>query len=959
MPSDTSTDLLADGSTAAGRTSAALAVVAAVALAGNCLLTSPHAFSEAQAADRSALHWVVSALGFNAAFPTWRGVEIGNLFFYTAAACLTLIAGLRLIVSDVRPRISADDLLDLRRRAASPLFWWCVLILVSVLSSTFSHAPQTLLGQTIIRMLHVAWVLPLAVLLQPVHARRLGVALVAILAATGALGLWYVQARVWPNNPDGSLQYPIGNSLWFAACLLPGAFLAIGRIVSLARYGATPRWKMIAPLALAVVPIVAGLHFTRSRSALAALCVGLVTAVMLATPRRIRGVLLVLALGGAVLGGNYVRSFRAHSIRARLDHEWPYAMVLFNSKMITGHGDGAYSLLAGSIARDDQLGDPNVAGFDNEAKWTVEAHNEFLEILADLGLVGAVAVLGILITTLIRAVRFIDSRRQSGDADRPLVIALTAALAACLADACFESSFRNPGSPAVILTVWAILWALIRSNTPGVTAAPDDQRITPGALRASGVALAMVGLTLGYFGIQDWRGVRSRLDAEIALNEGRFAQAVVLADYSAEHTLTPFRKLIPKTIAARSRIIEFDRHLAANAGPPSDAVMAIGRDAWLRLNDIENLAPRFLGVSRLYTAVFQGLFEASRRRGATEDANAYLAQLAKNLERRRLDDPFQIDSVVNLWGMNPNVSSFDRLAWLRAVLRGGDVDDRFHGLLDDLVQRADFAPTFNDLLTIAQQDSDLADDAPWRDTLAPETLRIAASLLARQGKAAEAAKLAEQAAEMYARAGGRLFAGRRAAMREGVEYAFAADPDADIATHLVQLADAWALDAPRRPVTQPLLGALGRTRAMLLAAAGRDDDARDQLAVLVQVDTTLDHGPLAQSILDAAFLIAPNTGHAQRAERLARRAAELVPDSAAPYRLLLSLALQQRDDRKAAEAAAQFRDRSTRQGPTAAEQAARTFEILRRQHPDSSIWSTVQGIADPLSSSPTTQTSGG
>ena len=187
MQSDTSTDLLVDDSAAARRTGAALIAVAAVALIGNCLLTSPYGFSDRHHKDTSLLKPVVTALALDGAFPTARYPEIKNLIFYTGAVVLALIAALRLVSTDRRPRISGDDLLDFRRRAASPYFWWILLLITSVISSVFSDAPDICKGQTIIRFLHLAWWWPRAALHAPRHLPQLAVSRLVARGLTGTL----------------------------------------------------------------------------------------------------------------------------------------------------------------------------------------------------------------------------------------------------------------------------------------------------------------------------------------------------------------------------------------------------------------------------------------------------------------------------------------------------------------------------------------------------------------------------------------------------------------------------------------------------------------------------------------------------------------------------------------------------------------------------------------------------
>ncbi|MEE8386871.1 MAG: O-antigen ligase family protein, partial [Dehalococcoidia bacterium] len=399
MQPDSSPDLLVDGSPASRHTSTALIIVAAFALFGNCLLNSPRAFSERHHNDTSLLKPVVAALGLGGLFPTARGVEIRSLFFYTGAAALALIAAIRLASSSHRPRISGDDLLHLRRRATGPYFWWCLLLLTSVLSSFFSHAPEVCKGQTIIRFLHLAWWWPLAALLAPQHVRRLAAILLTALSLTAGLGIWYYLKR---NAPGTRLQYPIGNELWLAACLLPGLFVAGGLLIGRLRVpsgggreGGPPGpgvsvaalpWVRLAGLLLALGVILAALMLTRSRSAAVALVAGSFAFIAFAAGKTTRRIVvlvaLLLAIGVAAwiqdLRTDGIMGRRAHSIRARLNHEWPYALTLFFGKPVVGSGDGAYALLAGQLGRNDQLDDPAVMAF-NERSWIGHAHNEYLQ----------------------------------------------------------------------------------------------------------------------------------------------------------------------------------------------------------------------------------------------------------------------------------------------------------------------------------------------------------------------------------------------------------------------------------------------------------------------------------------------------------------------------------------------------------------------------------------------------
>ncbi|MFQ5422843.1 MAG: O-antigen ligase family protein [Phycisphaerae bacterium] len=931
MTVDAARDSWANDSSAARRTSCALALVAAAALAGDCLLTCPQQFSDALQADTSLLKPVVMMLGLDGAFPTERGIEIRNLVYYTAAAALAFMAGLRLLTGGRRPRLSFDDLLDIRRRAASPFFWWLLLVIVSIISTFFSHAPRVLAGQTIVRFLHLAWWLPLAVFLQPRHARRLAAALVAALALTAAIGLWYYTRRNVPGSP---LRYPIGNQLWFGACLLPGPFIAAG-LVRRRRSADAAGWMLrgLALLAAAGVIVVA-LALTRSRSAAVGIGAGLFAAVWLLASRRLRPVVLVAGLLVAFGGARYVQSFRPHSIRARLEHQWPYAWVLFSAKPITGHGDGAYSLLAGQIARREQLDDPSVVSFDNETKWEVHTHNEFLELLADLGLVGCAAFVGAIITTLMAVRRYIIHCLQLDDPDRWLVVGLTAAFVGGLVEQCFDNAFRQPGLAPILLSTWAMLWVLVRRHGSATPTASETQRLGSWTVRGAGLAVSLAAVALGVFGAGDWRGVRAAFEAGAASGDGRYEAAVERADFAAGHLLDPFRQIAARRLTAEARALDFHGRIAKEDTPPSEADLYVAQDSLMRLSEINRLAPHFLSVSGLQSVVYRDLVIAHDRRGESRIREGYLSDLVAAVTRCQADDPFRIGFARDLWRLRPQASVMERLVWLRWIMRAGETDATFQTLFQDLTRREDFVITLNDLFNIAARDREQPPDE-WRDRLTPETYRIAAMAKRYAGQAGQAAELARTAAALYRRVGPRLFAGRIAALHEAVRFDFADDPVAHTDENLKLLAEAWSLNAPAVEPDEPIPGVLGQTRLDVLIAAGRKEETRHQIATLYPGDAAAMPRHRAEAYLRIARSVAGVARHADIALQWARHAAELDSDLAGAPALILELALRRGDDAAALEAAKEYLD-LTRERP--AGEASQYLDSLKNQYPASGLW---------------------
>ncbi len=1052
MSTDTAFDLTADSSVAARRTSTVLAVLAGAALAGNCLLNSPGRFSEAHEHDASWLKPVVSFLAMGGALPTYRGVEIRNLIFYGAATLLVFIAGLRLLTGAWRrsltslPRhgrtqakgrrpagnratatrlVTPTDSPDLRQLAANPLSWWFVFLLVSALSTSYSHAPDVCRGQMLIHVLWLAWWLPLAAFLLPRHGCSLARWLACVIIATALLALWYDVRR-----PQPRLKYPMGNELWLAACLLPGLFLIlgdfIGRTLRVLRPSAAPSPPQVvsvgtpaAPLSppastvetsgvsssppvsaagpcgaspdadrtcsqrlrtglvllaglVAAGAIAAALYATRSRSAAAGVAAGIAAVVWLVAPRRARPYLLVaavLCLLGliAALRDVGLAGARSHSIRARLNYEWPYAVRLFAQAPIIGHGDGAYSLLAGQFAREDQLEDPAILSFD-EWSWVGHAHNEFLELLADLGAMGCLAFVAAIGVTLLRAQRCCDGLRTTGDDPTTcgLLIGLTAAFVALLVEECFNVALRAPGLPPIVLTIWALVCSLSRLRRPVATPLPhlsslparslfvseDDVRDVPAdserdrlgeasqnpppgssLIRLVGTAFCIAAVLLARLAGRDWHAARAAYEATTAMQKEDYRSAIEYADTAAATLLDPFQRLIARVHAVWARSLWFDALLQGSSEPPTDAEIEVSRQALARLAQLRRDAPRFLRVSRLQADTCLNLSRAHERRGESAYAREFRTMFEQALDQRRADEPFRIDAVQDLWRARPEASAVQRLLWLRCLLRFGEMPTGFVELAHDLGARPDFVPAVNDLFNVAAQDADSPGD-PWTDELSPETFRVAALSKALAGQPEEAAKLAARAAALYEAAGQRLFAAHAAALHEQVRYGFTAAPCAELDARLSRLAQAdTLLGGVPRVASTPLADALGQTRLRLLLANGREDEAIRQLRRLQRDDSIATAEKLAPFYVELVSRFSDRLDLADAAERWSRRARELAPSLLDAHVALINLLLRSGDDAAAFEAV----EACLRSVPDS--QAVReSLSAIQNRYPGSTIW---------------------
>ena len=956
MHSDTSPDFDGSASDAARRSGMAIVVTAAIVLAGACLLNCPGRFSELHEKDTSLLRPIVSALGLFGEYGTQRGVEVRNLVFYAGAAGLSIIAGLSLALGSVRSRYSIDDLLDGRSRAASPVFWWLILLVVSALSSIFSHAPAFCQGQMIVRLLLFSWWWPIATILSPRQTRALAVAFVTALTATAALGLAYHFLRVWPHQPGARLQYPLGNELWMAACLLPGVFVTGGLALSRIRNHsspdtnrpAKPAKKALGTIALVacLILLVIVLALTRSRSAAVGLATGIGACIIIALPakRRIPAFLVMCVV--AIAATLYVQQLRvdgstagrAHSIRARLDYEWPYALRLFMSKPIAGNGDGAYALLAGQLGRDDQLDDPGVMRFD-ESSWPAHAHNEFLELLADLGIVGTLAFLIALGIPLYRAARYFDNRRdQTGNsAQRWFVVGLAGALVAMIAEACGTPAIREPGANVIFITVWACLWAAVRrqdrvNNSPD----KDDKPVALGTVRLFGIAVCISAIVLGYRGAEDWWAARARFDAQQSLEADDPESAVIAADFAATHALDPFQRAQAMTLSVWARSLLFDRIIASQDQPPTNADMDISHAAVSILNSLDRIAPRFLKSSRLRADLALNRARAYARRGDLRSEAECKQNFIAALEQSRADEPFSIDRVEALWIIR-SATTEDRLHWLRSLLRGGEVEPAFHRMLREAMAAPDFEARLAGLLAIAQEDAE-APPSKWKDKLSPESFRIAAMVAAVNDDFPRAMELNALATELYKAGLPRLFAGLGASIHDAVRFRLIRDPLADVDKNLADLYSAF--EAAYGPIE---LGALipdpvlAQTRAVILLAANKESDARSQLEYVRQPNSPPIDLQLSDYYLQlAAMTASSDSPNPDRQAQFASRAEELDPASPRPQALMAEQAFSRND-----EAAAVSAIRRLVELQSGRPELGRFFQSLRERYPDSAIWQRI------------------
>lgn len=228
-----------------------------------------------------------------------------------------------------------------------------------------------------------------------------------------------------------------------------GALLAVGAVLAmtLACYRVLGGPARVLALGIAVLCGV-GVFLTSSRGALVGLAASIVATPLLAGPgRRLLASVLVIASGIAttvwlmlLAPANTLERFSVASGGSGRVDLWTIALRMFNDNPVTGAGAGNfpvsaihYLLLPGTITRPEYIIDKPKA-----------THNIYLQVLVEMGLVGIVLFLGIIVICLVVALRAAHLFQRQGDRDTELLArGLLIALAGLLVAEFFSSALYS------------------------------------------------------------------------------------------------------------------------------------------------------------------------------------------------------------------------------------------------------------------------------------------------------------------------------------------------------------------------------------------------------------------------------------------------------------------------------------------------------------------------------------
>ncbi|MBI4717953.1 MAG: O-antigen ligase family protein [Planctomycetes bacterium] len=847
-------------------------------------------------------------------------------------------------------------------------------LLWSFASCRWSPAPDMALGGSLLLAIQLLWSAGLALGLTRRAACIAARAVITITGITALVALWYYYGRNWTLRA----KFPFGNPNFLSACLIPGILLAISEIVGTVErgraHGSTfrPHLWGAAAAAVACAAAIWAFVLSESRGPALGLVVGMIALAFFGLrgrKRLVTAVVCVLLVGAAGLyfwARQNTASVTGRDVTIRFrTYAWKYAWHMFLERPLTGHGQGGFVLKGDSYAAADVLSDP--LAFEARVD---HAHNEWLEVMADLGAAGMV----LLVVALLLTFRVgLASLRGPPTPQRWTQIGLLSALAGLAASDTVGVGLRVCEVPLAFYTLWGLVWAASRPVGFDALAALSRTRAARLATGALAGSASLVVLVLNQ---QDFAAARRAFRAEMHLEAQEFPQAAELADGSGsrlnpQRALTDLYRLAEAhTLTAQSLLLQaMDREararqvermdpqhqqlllLAAQDREQSEAHSATATSA---LKALVARSPGFLNHGRLEYRL--RMLEAQRAAGERNGSAQALAQrnALAALERELRRQPFEPDLALEyVQAAGTGIPPDRALEIVARPLRHNPITLEYLQLLAGRDTASDFAAAFERAVAEAKEAwaAHAAPEAAGREAWHPEKMRLAAALTFARGDYAEAQALLESAAAAYApleRSAGMGAASCHAELADCCFFRTPADPRPALT------AARRAVDLAPQSLPGRQLVARVKQRMVDYLLAADDEPQAEQLlresappgirAEVVQRQLAVRYRALAESLLrrrEGPLFRKPPAELVPALRRWVARAIEYDPGDYAAHYLAADLAFHAGDDGAAAEHL-----RRALENGLSVEEAKKFLEVAREMRPDSAPMQALWDLVD-------------
>lgn len=954
----------------------ALVAVSAVVVASSLLLVSPSSAPSSLVEETevgvgpSALSELVEFLSLGYAHATFSGREVKSLPIGLGVGVVALIVGVGLIRRVGRSE-SLGDNPSARTQADWSVQWLGQLRLVdiaqvllvltvlwSVISRSWSAAPDLSIRATAVVAIQAAWALALSRGLAwhgssagAVRAVAMGIVLSCFVATALVLRLHGLEQ--WPAESF----FPVGSSRVYAACMVPAFILTLAWMpvpAANARRGSRAigieRWTAhvvgLAGLLLVLIMLAWGIASSGSQASWLGCAAGVFALVWFWTSGRRKTVAVVgAALMPAALAWTVVSARSSGSVEAADVRLSGYgargALQTWVWSRGTGVGQGGYTMSCESARVAEQVGDPTAL----TVRWDGHANCEWLEVLADLGLIGFHLTIGVYILTLLAGIRALKELDRGPL--RRCLIGLMAALAAMAVQECLGSGLRTSPLPVMWYTILAAIWAILLScRTARPAIRPNRSVGLVGTLLVVGVGIAVSVLAW-----RDFVGERGLVRAENLLRDGKLDEAIMTARRAAQGILNPRRQVRTQSTLARANLglgmIQFTevyqesrralasarRQAQATSGPtsrpggPSDTLRGLWSDTSFRMKwdeserrfdlslrtlaEMEDRIPYLPARAALEGKVANALASLWRLRatlsaGPNGKPSGQVVDQIRRYERRRLRssmeaierDPFNQALIVSLLRSEGKLPLDQVIALVRCPLRNPTLSDEYRSLVLQVSTSDGFSEALQPLLNVAREDA--AGGGMRKDPFSPETFWLSAIVWGAKNKPKTAIAALSQACRLYA-SNPYLSIQRARAMSDLAWYQLVAEPDKP-GTALALLRK--SLEISRRPDDHRSVRPIYRRMMYVLLALGDEGAARDLALEAAGISGGGNPDPVvgwSYEVLARAFHHLDPDKRPKQWEQWVERAAQLHPVSPGAGMLVAMMAGEKGNGDRAAE----------------------------------------------------------
>lgn len=875
-----------------------VAVAIAVLLGGTLLLSAPPTTELMEGAvpwkEGSPLQSLVGLLCLNYQSGTAYPDTIKNYVLGIGAAVAAIAVGIQLLAGrregndDVAAPVSEDGVgatravspLARRKSHVSPIVSALILsalfLMWSFASSRWSAAPELAIGGSLLVTGWFLWSASLGAVLRGRAVLAIVAVMIVITGAASAIAIWYFHGR----NPGLRAMFPFGNPSLLATCLLPGILLSLCMVVGLIGPSSLKRVsKLLGIVGCAVVVALAGWAswLADSRGPAVGLLFGFLALAFFAARGRSKFAILAIAAAVSMAGWWYLGSVanevsptgRSATLRFRL-YAWDYAWQMFLARPLTGFGQGGYVLLGDAFVVDDVLRDPLVFG-----SRIAHAHNEWLEIMADLGAVGLVLMAGALLLSLDGAVARL--RESMSRERRWALIGLSASLIALMAAECFGVGLRVAGVPTWFFTILGLIWAMVGAGRRGMLSWAHGSSAKRGSFGVLAVALGLLTLVVTQ---QDWSAARNDRRSREALAGGDWQGAIRLAEQAVsrldpQRALTSLARLAEARLhvarQAQERAFDRESRLATGDASPDrlidlaledvDLSQRQCMDASHALKELVQRSPGFIGSGRLEYGlnllqarnieIVARLVHAAREWGRdvrpapTDDAAPFIGNALRAIERELQRQPFHVGQAMEFAQVADYEAQAEQVIdMLARALRHNPMPGEYTGLLTTLGRSVTFAETFHRSIAEALRG---VGEPPPRDESGgiverwlPEKVRLGAAVQSAGGRPDGALAMLESALPVYERLAGIAPMGAAAFFAELAEARF----------HVFFDSPATAIEAAERSLDVAPRSGPGRdlARSVRLRLADYHLVMNDETAALAQLRFALPPGAAADAV---------------------------------------------------------------------------------------------------------------